>query len=263
MPAGDVYSALWRHRVLIVLLTALAGVAAFAFTQTQPKTYEASALIRIQQRSTSPAEAYGALGSLELGKRLAQTYAAIVQTGTMYNRVAKALDGKVVPNEISISASPVGDVELLRISARSERPAATALVANATTAALRDFITETGTLRDQIVVIDRAGVPSVPVSPRPKLTIAMAVLLALMFNCALALGLEFFADRLPGVDEWEEKFGRPVLATVPNLHLKHAAEVLSPRSAPTDSSPTGTAAEALAGPSRWSISTPQVRRSGE
>lgn len=263
MPAADVYSALWRHRVLIVLLTVLAGVAAYAFSSTQPKVYEASALIRIQQRATSPAEAYGALGSLELGKRLAQTYAAIVQTGSTYNRVAKALDGQVAPNEISIRASPVGDIELLRISARSERPAAAALVANATTVALRQFIKETGTLRDQIVVVDRAGIPNTPVAPRPKLTVAIAVLIALMFNCALALALEFFADRLPGIDEWEEKLGRPVLATVPTLHLKPASEVLSPSLKGIEDTTTPTSTETLAGPTRWSISTPGVRTRGK
>jgi succinoglycan biosynthesis transport protein ExoP len=263
MPAADVYRTLWRHRFMILLLTAFAGAAAYAFTTTQPKIYQADALVRIQQRASTPAEAYGSLGSLELGQRLAQTYARIVQTNSMHDRVAKALEGKVSPGDVAISASPVGDVELLFISARSENPTVAALVANATTVGLREFIKETGTLRDQIVVVDSARAPSFPVFPRTKFTIAIAVLLALLFNCALALGRDFFADRLPEVDEWEQKFERPVLATVPALNLKTAASVLSPRPDLSEHSATVMSTEALSGPTRWSLGVPEVSSRAE
>ncbi|MEX2556603.1 MAG: Wzz/FepE/Etk N-terminal domain-containing protein, partial [Actinomycetota bacterium] len=122
MPAGEVYGALWRHRVMIVLLTAIAAVTAFAWTRTQPMIYEADALVRIQQRATSAGDAFGSVGSLELGQRLAQTYARIVETRSMTDRVGRALAGTIPQEDISISASPVGDVELLQVSARSENP---------------------------------------------------------------------------------------------------------------------------------------------
>lgn len=248
---------------MILLLTAIACVGAYAYTRTQPKIYQANALVRIQQKATTPAEAYGALGSLELGHRLAQTYATIVGTGSMHNRVAKILQGKVPADDISISATPVGSIELLTISARSKHPAVTASVANATTVALRQFIAETGTLRDQIVVIDSASTPISPVSPRTKFTVALALLFALLFNCALALARDFFADRLPEVDEWEDKFGRPVLATVPPLHLKVASAVLSPRPDLSERSVTVMSTEALSGPTRWSVGPPDLAARGE
>jgi capsular polysaccharide biosynthesis protein len=263
VPAVDIYRAIWRHRTMIVLLTILAGVAAFAFTRQQPRIYEANALVRIQQRATTPAEAYGALGSLELGQRLAQTYATIVGTDAMRRRVARDLAGTVPSRDISISAKPVGDIELLQISARSERPTVTALVANATARSLGRFIKETGTLRDQIVVVDPAQVPKRPVSPRVVLTVVIVVLLALLFNSALALGREYFADRLPEVDDWAEKFERPVLATVPTLHLKSATDVLSPRPGRADAREPVPSAEALSGPTRWSVRTPEVGSRGD
>jgi capsular polysaccharide biosynthesis protein len=263
MPAGEVYGALWRHRLMIVLLTAIAGAAAFAWARTQPTIYQADALVRIQQRAANAGDVYGSVNSLELGQRLAQTYARIVETRSMTDRVADSLVGSVPRRDISISASAVGDVELLRVSARSESPRDAAVVANATTAALRKFITETGTLRDQIVVVDRATAPTTPVLPRTATTVAIAILLALVFNSALALAREFFADRLPDVDAWEQRFGRPVLATVPNLDLKGHAAVLRSLPEPSESTVTVTTTEAVAGPTRWSIAGPEVRRSGE
>lgn len=263
MPAADVYRALWRHRVLIILLTIVAGIAAYAFTRTQPKIYEASALVRIQQRAPNSDETYGSVSSLELGQRLAQTYARIVQTNSIRQRVADEVSGNVPIDDVTISASPVGDVELLSISARSERPRAAATVANATTTALRSFITETGTLRDQIVVIDSAGVPSVPVSPRTKLTVALAILVAFLFNGALALGREFFADRLPEVDEWHERLGRPVLATVPTLNLKPYSTALRLAPELPDRAVTMIPTQAISGPSRWSVDVPEAQGSGQ
>jgi capsular polysaccharide biosynthesis protein len=261
MPAGEVYAALWRRRMIIVLLTIMAGIAAFVWSQTQPTIYQADALVRIQQRAASPDDVFGSVGSLELGERLAQTYAQIVETRSMTQRVGNALSGDVPRGEISISASPVGNVELLRVSAQSEDPQAAAVVANATTAALRRFIAETGTLRDQIVVVDRATAPDFPILPTTKRNVAIAILLALIFNCALALGLEFFADRLPEMDQWEDRFGRPVLATVPTLNLKPPGAVL--RALPDLPEPTPlpvTSTQAVAGPTRWSVAGPEVRR---
>ena len=223
MPAADVYRSLWRHRWFITTLTLLAAVAAYVFSSAQPNVYETSGLIRIQQRITSPNDAFG---SLELGKRLAQTYAHIVNTNAIRQQVRTALPD-LDYSEIYVYAEPVGDVELLRVTARSESPATAARVANATTAALRDFVGTTGELRDQIVVIDRAGVPDTPISPRPLSTTMLMIVLALLFNGALALLRDFLSDRLPSIEEIEEKFGKPVLATVPPLSLKHRQKVSS------------------------------------
>jgi capsular polysaccharide biosynthesis protein len=263
MPAAGVYRALWRHRLMILVLTAAAGVAAYVFTQTQPKIYQASALVRIQQGGRGSAETFGSLSSLELGQRLARTYSMIVQTNSIRARVARMLAGRVPADDISISASPVGDVELLFISARSQDPQVAALVANTATTALRNFISETGTLQDQLVVVDRAPVPGAPILPRTTMTVALAVLVALLFNGALALAREFFADRLPGIDEWNERFGKPVLATVPVLQLVPYSMV--ERSIPELAEGTSSgelSTHTLTGPTRWSVDVPQVRRHG-
>jgi capsular polysaccharide biosynthesis protein len=259
MPAADVYRALWRHRLMILLLTAVAAVAAFLYTRTQPTIYQAGALVRIQQRAPNATD----LGTLELGERLARTYAEIVKTRSMKERVADRLPQNVPGSAYSISASPVGDVELLSVTAQSESPRLAAQAANATAAALQDFITETGTLRDRIVVVDPAGTPGAPILPRAKMTIVLAVLVALLFNGALALAREFFADRLPGVDEWQERFGKPVLATVPTLDLVPYSKVLLSMSELAEGSPTTPlTTQAMSGPTRWSVDQPEVHASG-
>ena len=56
----------WRRHPVVT------GAVAYFVTSQQPKIYEATALVRIQQKITTANDAFG---SLELGTRLAQTYA--------------------------------------------------------------------------------------------------------------------------------------------------------------------------------------------
>jgi capsular polysaccharide biosynthesis protein len=210
----EVYRALWRRRLLILLLTVLAVGATWVVVSREKKVYEATTLVRIQQRITNTGDA---IGSLAVGQHLAQTYAKIVIAPSIEQRVVQLLGGRVPRTGVDIGASPVQDLELLSISARSHSPAQAALVANAAPVALRDFIQRTGTLRDQIITVDEARIPKKAVSPKVTLTVFVAFLLALIFSSVLALLVEWLGDRLPDPDELEAVLGKPVLATVPRV----------------------------------------------
>ena len=66
------------------------------------------------------------------------------------------------PNDVNIGASPVQDLALLRIYATSYSPQVAAEVANAAPGVLKDFISESQTINDQIVTIDGATVRTWP-----------------------------------------------------------------------------------------------------
>jgi capsular polysaccharide biosynthesis protein len=200
MTSADLYRALWRRKLLIGLLTAgCVGVTLFV-SLSQTPVYEAETLIRIPQR-------------------LAETYAEIIETGALADRVERLARGApgVTVSQEALSARPVEDLELLTISARNSDPRLAGLVANAVPDALRNFIRETGTLRDSIVTVAPATTPTSPSSPNLPLNLALALLLGLVVNAAIALLVELLADRLPDVEELEDSLGLPVLATVPAL----------------------------------------------
>jgi capsular polysaccharide biosynthesis protein len=215
---GDVYRALWRHKLFIVVLTVAVVAAAWVAVSRQQRTYTASSLIRIQQNVQNPNDLYGAL---ETGGRLAQTYQQIVSTTTIARRIAALLRGRVPYDGIvgNVSASQVEQLDLLTINARSPDPTAAAEIANAAPQALRDFIRQTATLGDQIITIQPATVPSTPSSPRPKVKLAIALLLGLIVNSVLALLIEIVGDRVYELEEFEQLARAPVLGFVPNLEL--------------------------------------------
>jgi capsular polysaccharide biosynthesis protein len=213
---ADVYRALWRHKFFIVALTAGLVAAAWFLTSRQEKIYEAGTLIRIQQRIETPGTV---ITGLATGERPAQTYAQIAQTHAIAQRIAAQLDGKAAIGDIDISASPVEDLELLWVRASSPIPAKAQLIANAAPPALQAFIRETGTLRDRVVTVELAGLPRDPAKPNLTLNLALAFLLGLIFNGALALLIETLSDPLPDPDRLEELTGHPVLATIPSLRF--------------------------------------------
>jgi succinoglycan biosynthesis transport protein ExoP len=218
--AMDVYRALWRRRFLIVFLTIATVATAYVVVSRQTKIYESTALIRVQQRAGDPNQAGTALG---IAQHLAQTYAQIVGTDAIAKRVYESLHGRVPRSDVHLSAHPIQDLELLYISARSPDPAEAAAVANAAAVQLGKFIrSQPVALRDEIEVVNPAGVSSSPVSPRVKLSLIIALLAGLVFNGGLALLIEFLGDRLPDVDDLEALTDKPVLATVPPLTFRSA-----------------------------------------
>ncbi len=295
LTAGDVYRALWRHKFFIVVLTAALVGATWYATSQQTRRYEASTLVRLQERGDTGNAA------LLAAQTLTQTYAKIIGSGALKGEIrtlvaecsrrrsastqalpaapsrrrgfaspgsvrsppagsCKSLggtsSGRLAPrkvSEVELSGSPVQDLDLLSIAARSKNPANAMIAANAVPWALRAFIRKTGSRTEKIVTVKPATMPSSPVSRQLPLKIAIAVMLGLIFNGALALLLEVFRDRLPEPDELGQALGHPVLATIPTLRLHQAATLTAARQrpgsvVPMEQSPDGEENMRTAGP---------------
>jgi capsular polysaccharide biosynthesis protein len=251
--AGDVYRALWRHKFFVVVLTAVFVGVAWYLTSRETDAYEASTIVRAQQSGQSA----GSPEALRASQTLAQTYARIVEEGALADEIAtlvaqcarrSSAPGEarnpppgsceslgrvrgVAPREVSnvgLSASAVQDLDLLSITARSHNRRNAAVVANAAPWALRAFIRRSAARTEKIVTVKRATIPTSPVSHQLPLKIAIAAMLGLIFNGALALLLELFRDRLPEPDELGRTLGHPVLATIPSLRLRPVPAEASP-----------------------------------
>jgi capsular polysaccharide biosynthesis protein len=223
--AGDVYRALWRHKVFIALMTAACVAVTWFVTSRETPSYQASTLVRVQQRTSSSSDTLAALQGSEL---LAHTYAEIIDSGGLDGQVRSLAARKIPAGEsfgVDLSTSRPQDLGLIWISARNRVPERAAIVANAVPEALRGFIRRSGAQRDEIVTVKPAAVPSSAVFPHTSLNVALAAVLALIFNSALALLIEVFRDRLPEPDELAQAVGYPVLAAVPTLRLRTVTAV--------------------------------------
>src|SRR5215510_12074406 len=114
MTIADVYRAIWRHRLFIVVLATALVARVWFVTSRQEKVYETGALVRIQQKIQNPNQI---LRGLAPGEQPAQTYAEIVGTYTIAERISKELGGQIPTGDIHIKGQPVSDLDLLWIVA--------------------------------------------------------------------------------------------------------------------------------------------------
>jgi capsular exopolysaccharide synthesis family protein len=210
----SVYRVLWRHRLLILVLTGVLLGTTWFLTERQTKEYTATSLVRVQQRVTQAEDVFGAL---QTGERLARVYERIAETRTVANIVRQRLPESVPDDAVAIDAQQVSNLELLSLSVTNPDPQVAARVANAIPDALADYIQDTGTSRDRIQVIERATAPSSPSSPNLTLNLAIALLLGLILSCGLVLLIENLSDRVEDAEELERITGFPVIATIPTL----------------------------------------------
>jgi capsular polysaccharide biosynthesis protein len=257
--AADVYRALWRHKWFILVLTGACVAAAWYATAQQAERYEASALVRAQERGAAVGNASAAL---QASQDLAQTYARMIRSGALQEDMRRLIASCARPNvrvaratscqwlmgrrraglepgtisSVKLTADNVQDLDLLSITARSENRRDALIAAAAAPDALRSFIRRTAPPSERIVTV-KAPTSSSLVSQHLALNVTIALMLGLIFGGALALLLELFRDRLPEADELEEAVGYPVLATIPTLRLRRGAMPTQAETGPTV--PTG------------------------
>lgn len=221
MTTGDVYRALWRYRVWIVLLTAVAAAATYAVVSRQTRIYEARSLIRVQQRINDPSQALTALAT---GQKLAETYADIVDTSTIAQSIADASYGRLTYPQLAgnIHGSPVQDLDLLWISARSPSPLIALRAANAAPAAIERFIHRSGTVHEHVITAQRATLPTAPVTPRVFHSVLLVLIAALVLNCGLALAVHTLRDPLGGAEQVHSATPLPLLGSIPKLPFEPA-----------------------------------------
>jgi capsular polysaccharide biosynthesis protein len=94
--AGDVYRALWRHKFFIVVLTAVFVAAAWYATSQQARRYEASTLVRVQERGDT------GNASLVAAQTLAETYAKIIGSGALKGDIKTFVAGCASGNPSSL-----------------------------------------------------------------------------------------------------------------------------------------------------------------
>lgn len=219
----DLIRIIWRHKFLIVLTAVVAVAAAAYFVFTTPPVYEAEALVRVDRSSTDIGEA---LAALSVSQRLAQTYARIVTTRSLAEKVAERLGSPHTAASVlgSLSAQQVESLDLLRIRAKDGSAEEAARVVNATSSVLKAYVEEVGadTRGERLLVVDPAVPPTSPAGPSPPVILIVALVSGLVLGLGFVLVLDYFEDRIVDNDEIEAMTGLPILGVIPVMHGSEA-----------------------------------------
>jgi len=216
-----------RRRAWLMLLSiCLALVGAYGVTQLLSPSYEASATLFVGAVTKSGKADPAALQSGLIAQSLARSYTEFASSAPILRDAERRL-GRPIDDD-DVSASVVGDTQVLKVSSTAGSSGTAADQANAVAAALAANIN--GPFQDSGVtlrIIDDATPPASATSPKLALNLLLGGLVGLLVGYATALGLERLDRRIrdtrAGEGHAAEESGLTVLGEVPRMSRRARA----------------------------------------
>lgn len=189
------YIRIITKRWLLITLCTLAGMAgAVAVTATATPTYQARIQLFVSAQGGAVDASQLAQGNSFTQQRV-KSYADVVDSARVTQPVVEQLGLPLTPKELAgkIGASAPVDTVLIDIYVTDESPQLAADIADAVG---QQFVRVVGDLEAppnarqspvQVSVVEQADVPTVPVSPRPKINLALGILVGLVLGVGLAV----------------------------------------------------------------------------
>lgn len=211
------YLAVVRRRLVAIVLCVFAGAAgglALAFSGND--VYQASSRTIVDMPAATQLQE--ALAGAQLSEHLLQTYAQIVSSNAIAARTAQIAG----INPADVRGTLRGRLEtqtfLIDITATSSSPAKAKQIADAGAQALAAEVADFEKDRPDPVtvqVLDQAGLPQTPISPRKKLDVVLGVILGLVAGLGVAAILEALDKTVKGPAQAARAMRTPLLAAVP------------------------------------------------
>lgn len=210
--------------IISVTLTCVFVSAVVSFFLIKP-TYQASISVVIgsnkDESSTNPNQTYN---DVMMYQKLVKTYSEFVKTRSVAEDAIEKLNLDKTPAALldMVSVAPKGDTEFLTITVKSKDAYEARDIANQVAKSLKE-ITKDIKKVDNVQLVDDALLPSGPVSPKPLLNIAIALILGLFVSVGIVFLIEYLDNTVKDTDELEKLLEVPVLGTIPMIEEKKKA----------------------------------------
>lgn len=211
--------ALWHRAWAIILAMLLFGGAAFSYAYYMiTPLYQASALMYVNNSSISVGSTSVSLADLSTSQALVQTYLVIMKTRLTLNEVIERAGLNYSYGQLSgmISAAPVNETEIFRITVTSPDPVEAELIANTIVEVLPKKIEE---IMDgsSARAVDYAVVPTSKSSPSITRYVEMGMLAGFAISCGIIILIELLDEQIRDEDYLTQTYDLPVLAGIPDL----------------------------------------------
>lgn len=210
--------------ILSVTLTCVFVSAIVSFFLIKP-TYQASISVVIggnkEESSSNTNQTYN---DVMMYQKLVKTYSEFVKTRSVAEDAIDKLNLDITPGALlgMVSVAPKGDTEFLTITVKSKDAYEARDIANQVAKSLK-AITKDIKKVDNVQLVDDALLPSGPVSPKPLLNIAIALILGLFVSVGIVFLIEYLDNTVKDTDELEKLLEVPVLGAIPMIEDKKKA----------------------------------------
>ena len=208
MNLTEILSVLWHRKLVVLGVTVLVIGCAVGAVQLITPQYKATSTLALE-----PQKLGNDLLFFQTIDSITPIYAAAAESETTL-AAAKAHNGGELAD---ISVRTFAQSPIFKIDAQSTDASLAQSSAQSVTEVLQDRVKagEIGISSLELTQIDKPTVPTSPVFPNKKLTIAVAVLLGLGLGVAAALLMERFTSRIRTRADLAEASGLPIYAELP------------------------------------------------
>lgn len=219
----EIFGVIKKRLLLIISLVVGAALlsAIITFFMLTPK-YEASTLFIVNQSEQKSDTPFG-VSDIQTNLELINTYKVIIKSPAILEDVVSELDldstSGTLKSKISVSSKESSQV--VKVTATDSDPTLAKEIANTTVSVFKEKVPKIYNV-DNVSVLSKAEVgenPS-PVSPKPMLNIAIAIVLGGMIGVGLAFLLEYLDNTIKTEEDIGDKLGVPVLGIISHIDDK-------------------------------------------
>ncbi|PEQ95867.1 capsular biosynthesis protein [Bacillus sp. AFS006103] len=214
----DILHALKKRWMLIFLITVLTGLisGAISYYLLIPAYQSSTQLLVNQKNSENQLDTALMRSNVEL----INTYRDIIKSPTILVKVIDKLNLSESVDELnqSITVDSTGDSQVFTLIVENTNPATAVEIANEVSETFQQEIKGIMNV-DNVSILARAEYKDnpIPVSPRPLLNIAIAIVVGLMMGIGIAYLLELLDNTLKDDHDVAAQLGLPVIGTIPMM----------------------------------------------
>lgn len=203
--------------VAVVLVAAIIGWSVSAFLMT-PK-YEASVNMIVNTRTDTSGVITN--DNISSAQNLVDTYAIIIKSNTILNRVISDLNLNMTYKELyeMVSVDSINNTQVMKIAVQTSSPETSRQIVVAMSTIAPDIVAE-AVEAGSCKVISDVYVEEDPISPDIQKNTILTAALGLVLSLAVLVLKELMNDFIVDDMDVEKKLGIPVLAIIPNVEEK-------------------------------------------
>lgn len=219
----EIFTIIKKRIVLIAgfIVAAILIAAITSYFVMTPK-YEASTKFLVNQGNPDPSAQFN-VNDIRTNVELINTYKNIIESTAISGEVVNELNLPYTPNKLvdNIQVASEQNSQVVTVTVTDIDPAQAVKIANTTVTIFQEKLPDIMNV-DNVNILTEAELPidPKPVSPKPTLNIAIALVLGGMVGVGLAFLLEYLDNTIRTEQDVEQHLGLPVLGTISQISDK-------------------------------------------
>ncbi|WP_225047573.1 YveK family protein [Lacticaseibacillus kribbianus] len=217
---SQIFAILKKHLALILIMMGLGGILATGATYfVMTPQYQSSSLMLVNQKSTSDSAMQ--YNQIQTDLQMINTYKDIITQSVVLNQVKKNLhkNGFVPQDDLAsaISLSNNENSQVVKVTATAKDPYLARAIANEVVKVFQTKITTIMANAKNVSIVAEGTLEKAPVSPRPKINIAVGLLAGLVLGVLVAFIRELTDKTVREPAFVEDALDLPLLGSISEI----------------------------------------------